>query len=580
MRHLIFRSLRFYARSHFGSLLGVTVAGTVLVGALAVGDCVRESLREMGLARLGKIDFVMPGKDRLFREALADDVRPGLSNGLAAAVLYLPGTAANSDGSQRANHAQILGVEERFWTLAQSPPKLPGDWTNGLVLNEPLARQLGVTTGDTIVLRVQKPSLLSLEAPISPQEDLASGFRLPVKAIVSDEELGRFSLQANQMPPLNAFVPLHFLQGKVGLPGKANLLVLSFGESTAKLNGLLGQNWRLADAQCELRPSPGGLELRSERVFLDAPIARAALDRPTPAASVELILTYFVNELRDSANTTPYSMVTAATAPLVPAQMRDDQILINQWLADDLQAKPGDEVELTYFIPGTTKRMEEKRDLFHVYAVVPMEGLTADRSLLPDFPGIAKAESTANWDAGFPIDFAKIRPKDEQYWKDYRGTPKAFLTLKAGQRMWGNRFGELTAVRWPGQTGADSITAADHQILKNLNPASVGLSFLPVREQALAAAATGQAEEFGGLFLSFSFFLIAAALILLGLLFQLGMEKRAKEIGILLALGWRPEQVRRLLLGEGLAVAALGGLLGVAGGVLYARGILWGLTTL
>ena len=175
MRQLIFRSLRFYAPSHLGSLLGVTVAATVLVGALAVGDCVRESLREMGLARLGKIDFALPGKDRLFRGALADDLRPGLSNGLAAAVLLLPGTAANSDGSQRANHAQVLGVDERFWALAQSPPKLAGDWTSGAVLNEPLARQLGVKTGDTILLRVQKPSLLSLEAPISPQEDLAFG---------------------------------------------------------------------------------------------------------------------------------------------------------------------------------------------------------------------------------------------------------------------------------------------------------------------------------------------------------------------------------------------------------------------
>jgi len=46
-RQLIFRSLRFYARSHFGSVLGVAVAGTVLVGALAVGDCARESLREI-----------------------------------------------------------------------------------------------------------------------------------------------------------------------------------------------------------------------------------------------------------------------------------------------------------------------------------------------------------------------------------------------------------------------------------------------------------------------------------------------------------------------------------------------------
>ena len=244
--------------------------------------------------------------------------------------------------------------------------------------------------------------------------------------------------------------------------------------------------------------------------------------RPAP----ELILTYFANELRDGTNTHPLLDGDGGQPRRWSRRgMGDDQILINQWLADDLRAKPGDEVELTYFIPGTTKRMEEKRDRFRVYAVAPMEGPAADRSLLPDFPGIAKAESTANWDAGFPIDLGKIRPKDEQYWKDYRGTPKAFVTLKAGQRMWGNRFGDLTAVRWPGETGAGSMAAAEQEILSKLTPASVGLSFLPVREQALAAAASGQAEEFGGLFLSFSFFLIAAALILLALLFRTGDGK-------------------------------------------------------
>ncbi len=573
-RQLILRSLRFYARSHLGSVLGVAVAGTVLVGALAVGDCARESLRDMALERLGNIAFALPGKDRLFRDVLADDLRCGPGSGPAAA-LTLPGTAANSDGSQRANHAQILGVNQSFWDLAQSKPKLPDDWTNGLILNEPLAHQLGVKPGDAILMRVQKPSLLSLEAPISPQEDVASGFRLPVKAIISDAELGRFSLQASQVPPLNAFVPLHFLQDKVGLGGRANLLLVNCVTNVTNLTELLSRDWTLADAQCELRPTPGGLELRSERVFLDPPIAQAALAR---APAPELILTYFANELRDGTNSTPYSMVTAATAPLVPAGMADDQILINQWLADDLRARPGDEIELTYFVPGTTNRIEEKRDRFRVFAIVPMDGPAADRSLLPDFPGIAKAESTANWDAGFPVEMGKIRPQDEQYWKDWRGTPKAFVTLKAGQRMWANRFGNLTAVRWPGEAGAGSA-AAEREILSKLTPASVGLSFLPVREQALSAAAAGQAEEFGGLFLSFSFFLIAAALILLALLFQLGIEKRAKEIGILLALGWRPGQVRRLLLGEGLAVAALGGLLGVAGGILYARAILWGLTT-
>ena len=53
------------------------------------------------------------------------------------------------------------------------------------------------------------------------------------------------------------------------------------------------------------------------------------------------------------------------------------------------------------------------------------------------------------------------------------------------------------------------------------------------------------------MFLGFSFFLIAAALILLALLFQFGLEKRATEIGILLAVGWPPRLVRRLFLWEG-----------------------------
>ena len=570
---LIFRSLRFYGRSHLGSLLGVAVAGTVLVGALAVGDCVTESLREMGLARLGKIDFALPGKDRLFRADLAKDLQPGLSNGLAAAVLQLPATAANSDGTERANHVQIIGVTEDFWSLAQSPPSLPRE---GVALNESLARQLRVKPGDTILLRAQKPSLLSLEAPISPQDDMASGFRLPVDRIVSDQELGNFGLQASQVPPLNAFVPLQFLQEKVGLPGKANLLLVHSDIGATNLEKSLRQHWTLADAQCELRPVAGTTELRSERVFLDSPVEKAALAISSPP---EKVLTYFVNELRLGSNSTPYSMVTAATPPLTPEPMADDEILINQWLADDLHAKPGDEIELTYYVPGTTHRMDERKSRFRVHAIVPMEGRTADRTLLPDFPGIAKAESTQNWDAGFPIDLGKIRPKDEQYWKDYRGTPKAFVTLLAGQQMWANRFGELTAVRWSGESAANSSAMAG-RLLQNLAPSAVGLSFLPVREQALTAALTGQAEEFGGLFLSFSFFLISAALILLSLLFQLSMEKRAKEVGILLALGWRPGQVRRLLLMEGFAVAAAGGLLGVAGGVLYARGILWGLTTL
>ena len=99
-----------------------------------------------------------------------------------------------------------------------------------------------------------------------------------------------------------------------------------------------------------------------------------------------------------------------------------------------------------------------------------------------------------------------------------------------------------------------------------------------MREQALKAAA--ESQDFGGLFLGFSFFLIIAALLLMAMLFQFGLEQRAPEIGTLLALGFTPKQVRKLLLREGVALAFLGGVLGAVGGIYFAKAMLHGLTTI
>jgi ABC-type antimicrobial peptide transport system permease subunit len=114
--------------------------------------------------------------------------------------------------------------------------------------------------------------------------------------------------------------------------------------------------------------------------------------------------------------------------------------------------------------------------------------------------------------------------------------------------------------------------------LLNIDPASLGLRFEPVRDQALAGA--NQSQDFGGLFIGFSFFLILAALILMALLFQFGIEQRTNEIGALLALGFTPARVRHLLLGEGAVIAFLGGVIGALGGVGYAQAMLYGLATL
>ena len=72
-----------------------------------------------------------------------------------------------------------------------------------------------------------------------------------------------------------------------------------------------------------------------------------------------------------------------------------------------------------------------------------------DTSWMPDFPGLADKKNCRDWQPGFAIDTTKIRDKDEAYWEKYRGTPKAFVNLKVGQEMWGNRWGNVTAIRYP-----------------------------------------------------------------------------------------------------------------------------------
>jgi ABC-type antimicrobial peptide transport system permease subunit len=341
-------------------------------------------------------------------------------------------------------------------------------------------------------------------------------------------------------------------------------------------------------------------EVTSSRIFLEPSVVAAALkprtapltnrtafggDAPGDVAFAQLVtngvrvLTYLANLLRAGEQTTPYSMVTAADGPFVPANMRDDEILVNQWLADDLRVKPGDSVALSYYVVDSGSRLVERTNSFRVREIVPLKGIYADRTLMPEFQGIAKAESTHDWDAGFPLVYP-IREKDEAYWKAYRGTPKAFVTLAAGQAMWANRFGSLTAVRYdvPTDTIASTCREAVYRnLLANLQPEQVGLRFEAVREQALKSAA--QSQDFGELFLGFSLFLVVAALLLMALLFQFGLEQRASEVGILLALGLTPRQVRRLLLVEGTALALVGGVVGVLGGLGYAKAMLWALTT-
>jgi len=587
---MVKRSLRFYWRTNLGVLLGVAISTAILVGALLVGDSVQYTLKTLALSRLGKVQLAMAPQNRYFRAALADDMKSALGTTVAP-VLQMRSIASNSDGSARVNNAQILGVDERFWSLGNSKPAFGSPTDDEVIINEQLASRIGVEQGDDILLRVEKTSLLPRDAPMAVGEDFSVAIRLTVKAVASDSDFGRFSLRASQIAPFNAFVPISLLQAKMGLPGRANTLLVGGDPpiELATVDSELRENLELADAELELRtlPDQGVIELHTGRVFLD-PQAADAAKRAVPRAVG--ILTYFVNELRLGQRSTPYSIVTAignaTDTPVAPyssiitrhsQNMADDEILINSWLAEDLNASAGDAVEMTYFVFEPMRRLEERSSSFRVRAILPMEGAVVDPELMPVLPGLSEAANCRDWEPGIPVELEKIRDKDEDYWDLYRGAPKAFITLKAGQRIWSNRFGDLTALRYPFRSDFMSPEAIEGAIKSELDPASIGLFFLPVREQALATGSP--TVDFGQLFLGLSFFLIAAALLLTGLLFVFGVEQRAEEAGTLLALGYPPRRVRRLLLSEGGILALLGGILGAIGGVLYTKTVLYALST-
>lgn len=566
------RSAGFYLKSHLGTLLGAAIATAILTGALLVGDSVRGSLRAMALARIGKIDVALASGDRLFRGALADDMQAKLANSRVVPALQLPATVSKPDGSARANLVQVTGVDDRFWELANdSPGKLgPAD----VFINDRLARQLKTAVGETILIRVPRVSHLSRDAPLSPEEDTTVALRLDVRAIVSDDQFGRFGLAASQVPPLNAFVPLPLLQARASATNQINLLLVSTekkesetGNSVEAIQETFRESFRPADAQLVFRELTNHTtEVRSPRVFLDAPLSRAALNADTNA---QPIFTYFVNQLRFGERSTPYSMVSGTT--FLP--LAENEIAINQWLAEDLQAKVGDEIAVTYYVMGLMRELVERTNTFRVARVVPMELPFADPGLMPDFPGMTDADNCRDWDTGFPINTEAIRDKDEAYWDQYRGTPKAFIGLSVAQKLWSNRFGDLTAVRY---TGTESSNVAA-RISKDLDPESLGFSFMPIRQQALAASVG--AQDFGGLFIGFSFFLIAAALMLMLLLFRFALEQRSAELGTLLAIGFRPKLVSRLLISEGVVIAVIGAAVGTVLAVIYAKAMLCGLST-
>lgn len=609
------RSLFFYWRINLAVLLGAAVATAVLTGALLVGDSVRASLRNLTLERLGAIDHALIA-DRFFREALANELKqePGFDRNFedAAPALLMSGSATHGRSRALATNVTIAGFDARtanFFPGDRSLPP-PDDWLPKLqrqpgqsfapvVINAALQRELGAEIGDQVLLAFEQESEIHRESLFGSNEasDLIRTLRLQVAGVLPDRGIGRFGLRPHQAQPLNAFVALEVLQRALGETGRVNAVLVSARDGAAEsaadsLAELLAITATSSDLGLKILTRANHLTVESREFVLKSETAEHILTAARRSgATPQPVLTYLANAMIAGDRLLPYSTITAIDpVPDLPwlqlaggqpaPPLAEDEIYLNTWAANDLGAAAGDTILVTYYVVGLRGDLRTDTTAFRLRAVLPITALAADASLAPDFPGISGAENMADWEPTFPVDLRLIRDKDEAYWDVYRATPKAFVAAATGQRLWRSRFGDYTAIRLAPPPGLELATTSEQftTILHQLyTPARAGLVFQPVKAQGLASSQG--ATDFGGLFIGMSFFLLASAALLAGLLFRLGVEQRAGEIGVLLSTGYNIRQVRWRFFKDALVIAGIGCAVGLAGAIAYSGFIMYGLRT-
>lgn len=538
----------------------------------------------------------------------------------------------------RAGSVNLVAADQGFWDLnvaTSSGDKVIAPKPGEVILNATLAEELRAKVGDTLILRMAKATQVSEDSPLGRKSDrLTSLAELKIREIIPAEGLGRFSLHPMQTSPRNAFVALAPLQESLDQAGKVNALLVSAREETRNLSDerkekLTEQlqdsleptlaDYGLALKHVQLNFKDGDEERQvlnyytfsTNRMLLDEATERTALAAYKKHGAYSA-LTYLANSIDkigapEGTKGVPYSTITAidpaADGPLLDEEgkpllpLTADEIAVTTWLKNDQDLKIGDRLRITYFEPETTHGDEQELTAeFTVKAFVPLTEPSApysrrkgpqfaaaptranDPDLTPDVPGVTDQATISDWDAPFPFEYKRVRPQDDHYWNNHRTTPKAYISLAAGRKIWNSRFGQATSIHIPFRAGmTEQSLAAEFLAERKKEHELLGFELAPIRARdARAAAGT---TPFDVLFLLLSMFIIGAALLLIWLLFRLGIEQRASEIGLLQALGWPQPLTQRWLSAEGLLVSIVGALLGTAAGIGYAALMIEGLRT-
>ena len=379
--------------------------------------------------------------------------------------------------------------------------------------------------------------------------------RLVVSDIIPTENVGRFSLQANQSLPFNAFVALPVLQKALVQADKVNVVFTADTDAISAADLLL----TLDALGLRIKTHENHFDLQSQQYLLKPLLSETALTVATENHIPTLpTLTYLANTIAANDKVIPYSTIVAlptdegefvkllnkhttkaqrlayeqarhlmlltdedvkefrklekevdeiknrkseythrermtrvesiekTLAEMEAREQRGGDLVLNTWAAEDLGAKVGERIRITYYSVNAQEEYTTETVVFRLKGILPIEGIAADRDMIPEFPGIHDTADMSEWESPFPLDYTLVRDKDETYWDAYGATPKAFIPLEIGKRLWQNRFGDLTTIRMGVAPDIDiqgTQTLFETEFLKRIQPEQVGFQFLSLSKQ-------------------------------------------------------------------------------------------------
>lgn len=587
---LLLQNLRYFRWSNLAVAIGMVVATAVLTGAMMVGDSVRQSLRVLAVERLGPVDHALVAS-RFFGQSLADRIAASAeftkSFEQIHAGILVKGGASTEDHKQRTAGVQIGALAGNWVPVAK----------NSCVINTEIASSLpAIKPGEKVVYAIPKLEEGPRDATLARRGrgDVISDITVQpqVSRIAKAPEFeAMFNLSGGQRTPRNAWLNLADLQEAVGQPDRANILLVHAKATetditqSAILQQIMHNVVTLDDYGLKL--SAGGQHesiLTSADTYLPKAITEAAIQAAKKVGTyAHPVSSYLVNTVQNVAakKSIHYAMIAGLGSP-DDKPLEDDEIILNQWAADQLTAKVGDEIRLDYYhreIDGNLKEVAGNRPglglVFHVARIVPMAGFGNDPSLTPAYKGLTDSGRISDWEAPAGLTIRKdwVTKDDEAYWKQYKAAPKLFVSLEAARKLWGGPFGDVTSLRIP----ADKAREFSAELLKQIDPSTMGMTFRPIRAEQLAASSGS--TDFAELFIAFSFFLIMAAVLLVAMLFRLNIEQRARQLGLMAAIGFTPRALRWMALKEGMVIAVIGTLIGLGAAVGYTALMMAGLRT-